>query len=78
MCFAFRALNDYEQWVIDVAGPFAMLVRGLPQDQREVLRARLIEAFAPFAHRRWVRASGRRSLRGRELNAASDACTVSA
>jgi ubiquinone/menaquinone biosynthesis C-methylase UbiE len=47
--FAFRSLDDYEQWLSDVAGPFAMLVRGLPEDEREVLRARLREAFAPFA-----------------------------
>jgi ubiquinone/menaquinone biosynthesis C-methylase UbiE len=47
--FAFRDLNVYEQWVIDVAGPFAMVVRGLPKDEREVLRARLREAFVPFA-----------------------------
>jgi hypothetical protein len=47
--FAFHALDDYEQWVIDVAGPFAMVVRGLPEDEREVLRARLTEAFVPFA-----------------------------
>jgi SAM-dependent methyltransferase len=47
--FAFRALDDYEQWVTDVAGPFAIVVRGLPNDEREVLRARLEEAFVPFA-----------------------------
>jgi SAM-dependent methyltransferase len=47
--FGFRDLDDYEQWVIDVAGPFAMLVRGLPEDEREVLRTRLREAFVPFA-----------------------------
>jgi SAM-dependent methyltransferase len=47
--FIFRALDDYEQWVTDVAGPFAMVVRGLPNDEREVLRARLEEAFVPFA-----------------------------
>ena len=47
--FAFRGLDEYEQWVIDVAGPFAMLVRGLPEDEREVLRERLGEAFVPFA-----------------------------
>ena len=47
--FAFRSLDDYEQWVIDVAGPFAVVVRGLPEDEREVLRARLGEAFVPFA-----------------------------
>lgn len=46
--FDFRALEDYEQWVIDVAGPFGMVVRGLPEDEREVLRTRLREAFVPF------------------------------
>ena len=47
--FTFRNLDDYERWVIDVAGPFAMVVRGLPEGEREVLRARLGEAFEPFA-----------------------------
>ena len=47
--FGFRALEDYEQWIVDVGGPFAMLVRGLPEDERELLRARLSEAFVPFA-----------------------------
>jgi ubiquinone/menaquinone biosynthesis C-methylase UbiE len=47
--FAFCDLDDYEQWVIDVAGPFAIVVRGLPEDEREVLRARLRDAFVPFA-----------------------------
>jgi SAM-dependent methyltransferase len=47
--FAFRDLDDYEQWITDVGGPFAMAVRGLPEDEREVLRARLREAFVPFA-----------------------------
>jgi SAM-dependent methyltransferase len=47
--FTFEDLDDYEQWVIDVAGPFAVVVRGLPKDEREVLRARLAEAFVPFA-----------------------------
>jgi SAM-dependent methyltransferase len=47
--FVFRDLDDYEQWVIDVAGPFAIVVRGLPEDEREVLRERLKHAFVPFA-----------------------------
>jgi SAM-dependent methyltransferase len=47
--FAFGNLDDYERWVLDVAGPFAIVVRGLHQDEREVLRARLKEAFVPFA-----------------------------
>jgi hypothetical protein len=32
-----------------LGGPFAMLVRGLPEDERDPLRARLREAFVPFA-----------------------------
>ena len=47
--FAFRDLDEYERWIIDVGGPFAMAVRGLHEDEREVLRARLREAFVPFA-----------------------------
>jgi SAM-dependent methyltransferase len=47
--FAFRDLADHERWVIDVAGPFGMAVRGLPDDERKTLRARLKEAFVPFA-----------------------------
>jgi ubiquinone/menaquinone biosynthesis C-methylase UbiE len=47
--FGFRSLEDYEQWITDVGGPFAVLVRGLPEEEREVLRARLSEAFVPFA-----------------------------
>ena len=47
--FAFRDLDAYEQWVMDVAGPFAMVVRGLLEDERQVFRARLTKAFVPFA-----------------------------
>jgi SAM-dependent methyltransferase len=47
--FGFRSLGDYEQWVIDVGGPFAVLVRGLPEEERDVLKERLSEAFVPFA-----------------------------
>jgi hypothetical protein len=47
--FAFSDLDDYERWVIDIAGPFAMAVRGLSEGQREVLKAQLGEAFTPFA-----------------------------
>jgi SAM-dependent methyltransferase len=47
--FAFRDLADYERWVLDVTGPFAVVVRGLPEDERELLRARLTEAFRPFS-----------------------------
>jgi SAM-dependent methyltransferase len=45
----FRSLEDYERWVIDVGGPLAVVVRDLPEEERQVLRARLSEAFVPFA-----------------------------
>jgi ubiquinone/menaquinone biosynthesis C-methylase UbiE len=47
--FAFGSFDDYEQWVVDVAGPFAMVVRGLPEDERYALRARLRETLIAFA-----------------------------
>jgi len=47
--FAFRDLDEYERWVIDVGGPLGMVVSGLPEGEREVLKASLGEAFAPFA-----------------------------
>ncbi|MGH3092505.1 MAG: class I SAM-dependent methyltransferase [Gaiellaceae bacterium] len=46
--FAFRDLDDYERWVREVAGAFAMVVRGLSEQERETLKAQLGEAFAPF------------------------------
>jgi SAM-dependent methyltransferase len=48
MRFAFRNLDDYEKWVAEVAGTFAMVVRGLPEREREALKSQLTEAFAPF------------------------------
>jgi ubiquinone/menaquinone biosynthesis C-methylase UbiE len=47
--FDFGAFEDYEQWMMDVAGSFAIVLRALPADEREVLRRRLREAFVPFA-----------------------------
>jgi ubiquinone/menaquinone biosynthesis C-methylase UbiE len=47
--FEFGACEDYEQWMMDVAGSFAIVLRALPADEREVLRGRLREAFVPFA-----------------------------
>ncbi|MGH2945978.1 MAG: class I SAM-dependent methyltransferase [Solirubrobacteraceae bacterium] len=46
--FAYDDVDDYERWVMDVAGPFAMVVRALPEDERRALRRQLAEAFAPF------------------------------
>jgi len=46
--WAFRDLDEYEQWVTEVAGAFAIVVRGLPEDEREALKSQLTEAFVPF------------------------------
>jgi SAM-dependent methyltransferase len=46
--FAYRDVDDYERWVMEVAGPFAMAVRDLPQDERDAVKAQLSEAFGPF------------------------------
>jgi hypothetical protein len=35
-------------WVIDVGGPFAMVVRALPEQERQALESQLAEAFTPF------------------------------
>ena len=47
--WAFSDLAAYERWVVEVAGAFAMIVRGLPESEREALRSMLAEAFRPFA-----------------------------
>jgi hypothetical protein len=47
--FAFSDLDDYESWVVDVAGPLAMAVRALPERERHALKEELRTAFAPFA-----------------------------
>ncbi len=46
--FVYRDLDEYEGWVMEVAGSLAMVVRSLPEDEREALRAQLAEAFVPF------------------------------
>jgi SAM-dependent methyltransferase len=48
MRFAFRDVDEYERWVLDVAGPFAMVVQGLSARDREALKAKLAEEFTPF------------------------------
>jgi ubiquinone/menaquinone biosynthesis C-methylase UbiE len=47
--WAFSDLGAYERWVVEVAGAFAMVVRALPDAEREALRSQLEEAFRPFA-----------------------------
>jgi hypothetical protein len=46
--FAFGDVHEYLSWAADVAGPFALVIRGLPEQEREAIREPLAEAFAPF------------------------------
>lgn len=39
--FVFSDLADYERWLVDVAGPLAIVLRGLPEDARATFRTRL-------------------------------------
>jgi ubiquinone/menaquinone biosynthesis C-methylase UbiE len=46
--FAFRDLDDYTTYATDTGGPAALVLRGLPEDEREALKTQLGAAFAPF------------------------------
>jgi SAM-dependent methyltransferase len=47
--FTFSGVDDYVNFAIDTAGPFAMVIRGLSDSERDQIEAQLGEAFAPFA-----------------------------
>jgi SAM-dependent methyltransferase len=47
--FVFGDVDEYLSWASDVAGPFAMVIRGLSDPERATIREQLAEAFAPFA-----------------------------
>jgi hypothetical protein len=49
MRFAFGDLDDYERWVLEVAGALTTAVRRLSEGARNALRAELAEGFTPFA-----------------------------
>ncbi len=49
--FPFRDIDDYERWVSDLSGSFAMVLRGLPDGELEAIRAELRTAFEPYATR---------------------------
>jgi SAM-dependent methyltransferase len=64
--FAFADVAEYLRWSADVAGPFAMVIRGLPDQELAAIREQLAEAFAPFT------ADGGYELPGVCLNAVAD------
>jgi ubiquinone/menaquinone biosynthesis C-methylase UbiE len=47
--FTFRDIDDYTTYATDTGGPAALVLRGLPESEREVLKTHLGAAFAPFA-----------------------------
>jgi hypothetical protein len=61
--FIYRDVDDYERWVIDVAGPFAIIVRGLPGTERRQGTTR--RGVRAVRGSRRLRGPGRRPLRGR-------------
>ena len=47
--FRFADVDDYVQWAIDMAGPIAMALRELSEDELRTITAQLEQAFAPFS-----------------------------
>ena len=48
VAFPFGDVDEYMSWASDVAGPFAMVIRGLPDKELAAIREELAEALAPF------------------------------
>jgi SAM-dependent methyltransferase len=46
--FAFRDFDDYQRWVMEVAGPIALVVRGLSEGERKAVWTQLEEALTAF------------------------------
>lgn len=46
--FALRDIDEYMGLVGDTAGPIAIVLRGLPEDERKSLKLQVEEAFVPF------------------------------
>jgi SAM-dependent methyltransferase len=46
--FAFSDVDDYVSFAAETAGPFAMVIRGLSESERQTIKAQLGKAFVPF------------------------------
>jgi ubiquinone/menaquinone biosynthesis C-methylase UbiE len=46
--FTFRGIDEYATYATDTGGPAALVLRRLPEDEREALKTQLGVAFAPF------------------------------
>jgi ubiquinone/menaquinone biosynthesis C-methylase UbiE len=47
--FTFRDIDDYTAYATDMGGPAALVLPGLPEDERAVLKTQLGAAFAHFS-----------------------------
>jgi SAM-dependent methyltransferase len=47
--FRFRDVDDYVRWAIDMAGPLAIVIRGLPGDELAAVKSQLEDGFSLFA-----------------------------
>jgi SAM-dependent methyltransferase len=61
MRFMFRDVDEYMRWATEMAGPIAIVIRERSDDERDVLKTLLEEAFVPFA------VAGRYALPGSAL-----------
>ena len=61
--FVFRDFDDYTAYATDTGGPAALVLQGLPEDERDALKTQLRAALAPF------RADGGYELPGLALTA---------
>ena len=46
--FAISDVDDYVSFATETAGPFAMVIRGLSESERETIKTQPGEAFVPF------------------------------
>jgi SAM-dependent methyltransferase len=49
VAFAFDSVDEYVSWTADVSGPFALIIRGLSDEERSAISEQLAEAFTPFS-----------------------------
>jgi SAM-dependent methyltransferase len=47
--WAFRDLDEYRRWLMDVSASLGLAIRALPGEESTALTSRLEEAFVPFA-----------------------------
>jgi ubiquinone/menaquinone biosynthesis C-methylase UbiE len=48
VCFTISDVDDYVSFALDTTGPFATVIRGLTESERQTIEAQLAKAFVPF------------------------------